>query len=112
MGGIGVAAEVLEKPRDDGGRLAAGDDAQPPPQRWQVSISMAKTRLRRCAHVRARCRSVAHASPRSLAAAAEVDAVALGSGVDAEKVADAFEWLNPAAKGQELGVSGQDRLAL
>jgi hypothetical protein len=33
---------------------------------------------------------VAHASPRSLAAAAEVDAVALGSGVDAEKVADAL----------------------
>jgi hypothetical protein len=29
MGGIGVAAEVLENPRDDGGRLDAGDDAQP-----------------------------------------------------------------------------------
>jgi hypothetical protein len=43
-----------------------------PPQRWQVSISMANTRLRRCAQVRARCRSVADASPRSLAAATRV----------------------------------------
>jgi hypothetical protein len=29
MGGIGVAAEVLENPRDAGGRLDAGDDALP-----------------------------------------------------------------------------------
>jgi hypothetical protein len=45
-----------------------------PPQRRQVSISMANTRLRRCAQVRARCRSVsvADASPRSLAAVALV----------------------------------------
>src|SRR5690606_36041038 len=37
-----------------------------PPQRRHVSMSMANTRLRRCAHVRARCRSVTEASPYSL----------------------------------------------
>ena len=44
-----------------------------PPQRRQVSMSMAKTRLRRCAQVRDRCQSVADASPHwlsGLAAAA------------------------------------------
>src|SRR5690606_20785652 len=43
-----------------------------PPQRRHVSISMANTRLRRCAHVRARCRSVTEASPHSPATAAHV----------------------------------------
>jgi hypothetical protein len=33
-----------------------------PPQLRQTSMSMANTRLRRCAHVSARCRSVADAS--------------------------------------------------
>lgn len=46
-----------------------------PPQRRQVSMSMAKTRLRRCAQVSARCQAVADSSPRSgalLAAAARL----------------------------------------
>ena len=41
-----------------------------PPHCRQVSMSMANTRLRRCAHDIARCRSVAAALPRSVAATA------------------------------------------
>ncbi len=43
-----------------------------PPHCRQISISMVKTRLRRCAPVGARCRSLVDVSPRSLTAAARV----------------------------------------
>ena len=43
-----------------------------PPHCRQVSMSMSKTRLRRCAQDKARCPSAGDASPRSLAAAARV----------------------------------------
>jgi hypothetical protein len=64
--GFAVAAEVLENPLYHRRILDAGDH----PQRRQTSRSMAKTRLRRCAQVRARCRSVADASSLSLASLA------------------------------------------
>jgi len=43
-----------------------------PPHCRQISMSMVKTRLKRCVQLIARCRSVAAAAPRSAAAAARV----------------------------------------
>lgn len=43
-----------------------------PPHCRQVSISIANTRLRRCAHDIARCRSLTGTSPRSMEAAERV----------------------------------------
>jgi len=71
--GLCVPAEVRENPLDRCGRLDAGNHTKAAAaQRRHVSISMANTRLRRCAHVRARCRSVTEASPHSPATAARV----------------------------------------
>jgi hypothetical protein len=65
---LAVAAEVIENPFNDSGFFDARDHAEPPAaQRRQVSMSIANTRLRRCAQVRARCRPAAEASPESLA---------------------------------------------
>jgi hypothetical protein len=71
--GPGITAKVLENPIDDRRRLDAGDDAQPTaalPAGLDVNGKDALEAL--CLSLIARCRSVAAAAPRSVAAAARV----------------------------------------
>jgi hypothetical protein len=67
--GPAVAAQMLENLLDHYRILDAGDDSQPAAAAPAGLKSMANTRLRRCAQVRARCRPAVDASLHSLAAA-------------------------------------------